>query len=50
MWPIVIDVLWFVSVSLLVTAISYAKTAEPVEMLFGCGLGLAQETMWIQIP
>jgi len=44
MRPIATDeVAWSVCRS--VTIVSTAKTAEPTEMPFGCGLGLAQATM-----
>jgi len=33
--PIATDVAWSVCLCLLVTAMSCAKTAEPIEMLFG---------------
>ena len=48
MRPIVTDrVAWSVclSVGLYVTIVSPAKTAEPIEMTFGCRLGWAQGTM-----
>jgi len=34
------------SVDLSITIVSPAKTAEPIEMPFGCGLGLAQGSLY----
>jgi len=45
MRPIVIDRVTL-SVGLSVTLASPAKTAEPIEMPFGCRLGWGQETMY----
>jgi len=56
MWPIVTDqVAWSVGhfVGLSVTQVSPAKTAEPIEMLFGLRTSVAQGTMYldaVQIP
>jgi len=35
MWRVVTDVVWSLSVCLLVTAVRSAKTAEPIQMPFG---------------
>ena len=52
MRPIVTDVPWPVSVCLLVTTVSCAKMAEPVEMLFWGRVVWTQLTMcrWGQDP
>jgi len=50
-WSVSLSVCWSVSQS--VTIFSRAKTAQPIEMLFGYGLGWTQGTvckMGIQIP
>jgi len=48
MQSIITGVVWSVclSVGQSVTILSHAKTAEPIEMPFGCGLVWAQGTMY----
>jgi len=48
MQPLAINVAWSVCVCLLVTTVSPAKTAEPIEMPFGLWTAwcVAQKTMY----